>query len=160
MDREDEEEREEIGQGTSQLLICSVGQLNCAFDLVYVREVNKLTTFTPVPLADPHIEGLINLRGEVIAILNLRDKLKIPPKFHSEENIEDEEERIVIIKDAEEAIGILVDDVLEMVATRPEDFAMAPSDIDLVSDEYVKQLYKHKDKGVLPILNLRAFIDK
>jgi|GEM_PF-335380 len=97
-----------IGTLDLNVIIFQIGKQNFAFSLDNVKEIIKVPSITPVPLAKSHVAGLINLRGEVIPVLNLREKYKI------ESYIKSEDARIIIIEKNGFKLGVLVDKVLNI----------------------------------------------
>jgi purine-binding chemotaxis protein CheW len=82
-----------------------------------VQEVLTFSEYTPVPLAPAHVGGLFNLRGQVIAALDLRVRLGLPPTDLSEGAMN------VIVRDDDESVSLLVDrigDVVELDDTAAE----------------------------------------
>jgi purine-binding chemotaxis protein CheW len=82
-----------------------------------VQEVLTFSEYTPVPLAPAHVGGLFNLRGQVIAALDLRVRLGLPPTDLSDGAMN------VIVRDDDESVSLLVDrigDVVELDDTAAE----------------------------------------
>lgn len=75
-----------------------------------VGEILKKIEIAEVPNTNPYIEGVINLRGNVIPVVNLVKKLNL--KQNRDNNLED---KIIVIDDIEEQVGVLVDDVREVI---------------------------------------------
>jgi purine-binding chemotaxis protein CheW len=74
-----------------------------------VQEVLTFSEYTPVPLAPAHVGGLFNLRGQVIAALDLRVRLGLPPTDLSEGAMN------VIVRDDDESVSLLVDRIGDVV---------------------------------------------
>lgn len=89
------------------------------FDIHAVKEVNTQTTFTPIPHAPPEVCGYVNLRGNIVLVLDLRLLLGMEPAARTTES------RLVIFKAAVgESFGALVDSIGEIVtldASQTED---------------------------------------
>lgn len=81
-----------IGTLDLNVIVFQIGKQNFAFSLDNVKEIIKVPSITPVPLTKSHVAGLINLRGDVIPVLNLREKYRI------ESYIKSEDARIIIIE--------------------------------------------------------------
>ncbi|NLK63232.1 MAG: chemotaxis protein CheW [Fusobacteria bacterium] len=75
-----------------------------------VGEILKKIEIAEVPNTNPYIEGVINLRGNVIPVVNLVKKFNL--KQNRDNNLED---KIIVIDDIEEQVGVLVDDVREVI---------------------------------------------
>lgn len=95
--------------GTIQVVEFFLGNRHFAIDLFDVREVVEYTTITILPRTPPWVKGIIDLRGEITVIVDLREKLHI----HETSEIPEEDQRIIVLdeKVTGKKSGILVDDV-------------------------------------------------
>jgi len=94
-----------------------IGNYLFGIDINIVQEINTGKDFTPVPHAAGHITGVMNLRGQIVTVIDMRKVLGIENKDHSSE------ERNIIIESEGELIGLLVDkisDVLEIKSSAVE----------------------------------------
>ncbi len=96
-----------------------------AIEILHVREIIRLMEITRAPRAEPHVRGLINLRGRVIPVVDLRLKLGMSALHATEQTV------IIVVQypqgDNEVTVGVLVDEVLEVVTVGPDDFDPAPN---------------------------------
>lgn len=94
-------------------LTFAVSQERYGFQILKVQEIIKVPHITPVPKTEDHIKGVINLRGKIIPVIDLRTKFGIPPVPC------DEKTCIIVIHiargDQKILIGIIVDTVLEVI---------------------------------------------
>ncbi len=93
-----------------QLVTFTLENQEYAVDILKVQEINRLTEITKVPNPAPYIEGVINLRGKVVPVINIRKKLGF-----SEKDI-DENSRVIIIDIPGNTRGIIVDAVSEILS--------------------------------------------
>lgn len=103
-------EKKEVREETTQLVIFKLGQEEFGVDILQVREIEKLDQgITRVPKAPHFVEGVINLRGEIIPIVDLRKRfgLTLPPLGH--------DSRVIIVEVGENLVGMLVDAVVEVL---------------------------------------------
>lgn len=112
-----------------------------------VIAIEKIQAKTRVPNSADYIEGVINLRGEVIAIINLRKKLKIVPKEV------DNDTRIIIVSYGEITAGLVVDSSSEVIEINDENIDNPPSSEENQGLEYIKGIGK-SDKGIITLLDL------
>ena len=98
-------------QGTEQLQLVSftVGEELFAVDILRVQEINRMMALTKVPQSPPGVEGVINLRGRIIPVLDLRVQFGFNADEHSEHT------RIVVIEVSGHIIGFIVDSVREVM---------------------------------------------
>jgi purine-binding chemotaxis protein CheW len=89
-----------------------LGDEHFAIDLFEVREVVEYTRITHLPDTPPHIRGIIDLRGEITTIIDLKNLMHI----HTEKKTDESTSRIIVLDDriTKSKIGIMVDDVLSV----------------------------------------------
>ena len=89
--------------------------------VMQVQEVLRMTEIAPVPGAPDYVLGIINLRGNVVTVVDSRKRFGLPEKEA------DDATRIVIIEAGDQVVGILVDSVAEVVDLRANDIETAPN---------------------------------
>ena len=104
----------------AQLCTFVVGKLLCGVSVHDVQEVLRESDLTVVPLADPAIRGLLNLRGDVIVAVDLRRRLNLP------ERGPDASPAHVIIRAGDEAVSLLVDAVEDVITVSSASFEEPP----------------------------------
>ena len=90
-------------------------------NVMQVQEVLRYTEIAPVPGAPDYVLGIINLRGNVVTVIDTRSRFGLQPAEVSDNS------RIVIIEAEKQVIGILVDSVAEVVYLRSSEIDVAPS---------------------------------
>ncbi len=148
---EETEEKEVIG--ITQLITFTLADETYALEIQQVETIINLTNITRVPKAPSHIDGVINLRGEIIPVINTRRRLKLGEAEKSPHN------QIIILTFEEEKIkaGFLVDDV-KAVIHLPETSIEPPSRVsESVDIEYLKGVGKI-DKDIIILLNAHRII--
>lgn len=128
------------------------GELYCVSALV-VKEVLRYSDITPVPHAPYFVLGLINLRGNVVTVIDGRRRLSV-----KEEPVTTDS-RIVIIETDDCTVGVLVDQVREVINIDKTSIDQAPSFGDDRSSEFIQSVYHHNSE-LLILLNNDAFLDK
>ncbi|MGC1712224.1 MAG: chemotaxis protein CheW [Methyloceanibacter sp.] len=103
----------------------SLGDESYGLPVLNVREIIRLCPITPVPRMPPHVKGVINLRGTVIAVLDLRAKFQLPPKDYGERTC------IIVVQVAAPSgdstlMGAVVDAVEEVVQLGAADIEATP----------------------------------
>jgi purine-binding chemotaxis protein CheW len=101
----------EIGAGDNlcQFVTCRVGHEEFALDVLSVQEINRMVEITRVPKAPFFVEGVINLRGRIIPVLDLRRRFGLPVAERTNES------RIVVILVRQRMVGLIVDEVVEVL---------------------------------------------
>jgi purine-binding chemotaxis protein CheW len=90
-------------------------------NVMQVQEVLRYTDIAPVPGAPDYVLGIINLRGNVVTVIDTRSRFGLPPTETTDNS------RIVIIESDEQVVGILVDSVAEVVYLRSSEIDSAPN---------------------------------
>ena len=90
-------------------------------NVMQVQEVLRYTEIAPVPGAPDYVLGIINLRGNVVTVIDTRSRFGLQPAEVSDNS------RVVIIEAEKQVIGILVDSVAEVVYLRASEIDVAPS---------------------------------
>lgn len=98
----------ELGQDERQLVVFSLAGEAYGVDIERVQEIIRLQNITHVPRTPPYVNGVINLRGKIVPVVDLRRRLALPCSDLSEES------RIVVVKVEESTIGMIVDAVNEV----------------------------------------------
>ncbi len=139
-------------QSENQYVVFSLEREEYGIDILKVHEINRLKeiTITKVPRLPNFIEGIINLRGEIVPIINLRKKFGL-----SERKI-DKHTRIVIVKIDKKVIGLLVDSVSHVVTFDEVEIASPPEEIK-INCEYIKSLGKNEKRMVF-ILDIEKIL--
>jgi len=116
-----------------------------------IQEIIKVPSITRVPLTEAFVEGVINIRGNIIPVVNL--KMKISSRI-SETTAES---RIIIIYIKNRKVGFLVDNVNEVIRTTENNIHQPPEEsIDEDNNEYISGVYSLKDRlvTILDVENL------
>ena len=116
-------------------------------DVMQIREVLRSPEISPVPGAPSYVLGIINLRGNVVAIIDTRSRFGLP----SIEAIDDAS-RILILEAGDHVVGFLVDSVSEVAELRNEQIESAPDTGSGESSRFISGLYNRKD-GLLILLD-------
>ena len=121
-----------------------VGGLFFGIDVLQVQEVLRYQEMTRVPLAPPVVEGLINLRGQIVTAIDMRRRLKQPPRTEGETPMN------MVIRTEEGALSLLVDEIGDVIEVGPDTYEPTPENVDPV----VRQLLcgVHKLDGRLLLL--------
>ena len=140
---------EEIDE-TSQFIVVSLGQEQYGIDIRFVENIVRMQHITRVPKMPAYLKGVINLRGEVIPIMNLRLKMGLPDVEETKKT------RIIIIKMEQcGSIGLIVDEVKEVVTLDMEAEVEKMSFDKDERNNYVSGVGKHGD-GLISLLDLNA----
>jgi purine-binding chemotaxis protein CheW len=118
-----------------------------------VQEIVRVGGITLVPNSPSYMEGVINLRGRVLPVLNLRKRLKLPLKDVSKAS------RIVVAEVGDKVIGLLVDGVSHVVKVSPENVQEAPEEVLEVDTDYITGVGKIKNRLII-LLDLERLLKR
>ncbi len=129
-----------------------VNGLLFGIDVMQVQEIIRYQEMTPVPHASPMIEGLINLRGQIITAIDLRRRLGMPPRENGRLPMN------VVVRSDEEVVSLLVDEIGDVLEVSQSQFETTPETLEEGSRELVEGVYKLEGKLLLA-LNCSKTID-
>jgi len=127
-----------------QLVSFRLGNEEYAVDILKVQEINRMVEITTIPNAPFYVEGVINLRGKVIPVVNLRKR------FGLESKETDSQSRIMVVNIGT-TIGLIVDSVSEVMRLPLETVEPHPQVADNGSSEYVLGIGKLQDRLLILI---------
>jgi purine-binding chemotaxis protein CheW len=114
---------QDTGQaGGGQHLTFALGEQEYGIELLRVQEIKGYTAITPIPRTPPHIKGVINLRGAVVPVMDLRAKFAMEPVEYNKFTV------IVLVTIADKVLGVVVDAVKD-VLTLNEGQIQPPPDL-------------------------------
>lgn len=105
-------------------------------DVLQVQEIIRHQEMTRVPLAPNEVEGLINLRGDIVTAIDLRRRLRLPDRAS------DAEPTNVVVRDKESAVALLVDEIGDVLEVDEETFEPTPETLDTTVRELITGVYK------------------
>ena len=114
-------------------------------DIHNVENIEKLLTITRVPYTDNHIVGVVNLRGNVIPVVDLRKRFDLPAKEL------DDETRIIIVNIKELKVGMIVDSSSEVLKLEREDIDQAPSIRSNINVDFIREIGKSEGRIIMLI---------
>ncbi len=129
----------------------SLGNEDYAIPLLMVREVISVPDTTPIPKSPPHFLGIMNLRGQVISVVDLRKKLKVDSK-------KNKEEAVIIVDIGTMNIGVVVDAINKVLAFSPDEVSPIPEVESQVNTQYIQGVYK-KEASLTVLLDLAKVLD-
>ena len=112
-----------------------------------VQEIIRATDITPVPGAPSHVRGVINLRGKIIPVVDLRWRFSLP------EIAENETQRIIVVELGEKRLGILVDSVSQVIRLSSSIIEKIPEEVTTADENYITGVGK-LDGRLIIILDL------
>lgn len=130
-----------------QLVVFNLGQEEYGVDILQVKEIKRLTEITRVPNAPDHVEGVINLRGNIIPVVDLHKRFELGTVEATDES------RIVIVNVQDITVGITVDAVSEVITLDESSLAPPPPLVAGIEASFIEAIGKLKDR-LLILLNM------
>ncbi|MFU2210246.1 chemotaxis protein CheW [Desulfovibrio sp. JY] len=130
-----------------QLVTFSIGEEEFGVDILSVQEIIRMMDITKVPRAPDFVEGVINLRGKVIPIIDLRRRFGLSTRDH------DKHTRIIVIEINNMIVGFVVDSVSEVLRIPASTVEPPPPVVSGLESEYISGVGKLEDR-LLILLDL------
>lgn len=134
-----------------QYVIFSLGNEEYGVDIMKVKEISEFRESTKVPNTPYFIDGIINLRGEIIPIVNLKKR------FNLEDNGTNSDTRIIVINLNNRNVGFVVDDASQVLRINDNDIEPAPDIIAGINRQYISGVGKVEQKIII-LLDLEQIL--
>ena len=144
-------ERQAASDELLQLVSFNIGEEEFGVDILQVQEIIRMLEVTRVPNAPEYIDGVINLRGKVIPIIDLRRRFDMARKEH------DKHTRIVVVELGGQVVEFVVDAVSEVLRIPRSVTEPPPTLVGGVREEYITAVGKLEDR-LLILLDLEKIL--
>lgn len=131
------------GSQEQQLVVFQLGAELYGVEIARVHEIIRLQTVTRVPRAPAFVDGVINLRGKVIPVVDLRRRFGLPTAEHSRAS------RIVVVEIGDQVVGIVVDGVSEVLRVNTAVVEPPSPVVAGIDSEYLDGIAKLPDRLVI-----------
>jgi purine-binding chemotaxis protein CheW len=139
-------------QQLMQLIVFRIGDEEFGVPISAVQEIIKVGTITPIPDSPAFIKGLINVRGEIVAIIDVRARfflsMDAEPSRH-----------IIIARQDENLFGLLVNEVMEVLRIQESDIKSPPRLMTKIHEDYVHGVITH-DGRLIILLDIQQVISE
>lgn len=143
------------GKDSKKFVTFELGEEEFGADVMQIKEISRMKETTSVPTAPSFVEGVINLRGTITPIIDLRRRLGL------EEAEYDSETRIVIAELDDQFTGMIVDTVTDVLEIPEEDVDPTPGLVTTeVSEEYLKGVGKVGEDRLVVLLDLSRVLSR
>ncbi len=136
---------------TIELLTFKLADQEYSLDIMSVREIRGWTRTTPLPHAPSYMKGVINLRGTVLPVMDLSQRLGLKPREHTDRNV------IIVVKHEDVMTGLLVDAVSDIIALTADDL-QPPPDMQASSSPNVVSSLTLIDERMIRVLDLSSIV--
>lgn len=125
-----------IGNESVELATFYVGEALCGMDILKIQEINKLMEMTTVPQAPEYVMGILNLRGQIVTIIDLGKRLGL-----SSITIDDFS-RNIIVNSKNEHVGLLVSKIGDVITAEWDKVESPPANIGGIQGAFFKGVFK------------------
>lgn len=137
--------------GVSQIVSFRLANEEYGLDIMKVQEIILVDQITQLPQVPDYVRGLINLRGHVNPVIDLRCRFGLPVSEQTEET------RIIVVNVGSRTMGLVVDAVHEVLRIAPEQVEPPPSGLSGIDHNYIIGLVKF-DKKLLILLEIDSLL--
>jgi chemotaxis signal transduction protein len=139
---------------TTAVSLCTfrLGDLHIGIDVIVVQEVLRRQEATRVPLVPEVIHGLINLRGEIVTTIDLRERFGLPPSATPEQSMN------VVIRTPDGPVALVVDEIGDVIDADEALFELPPPTLTGTHREFVTGVFK-LDDILLLLIDVDAVLD-
>ncbi|MBU2515655.1 chemotaxis protein CheW [bacterium] len=123
-------------------------------DIELIQEVNDDLNLTNVPLSRESIAGIMNLRGQIITVIDLRKQLGLPTIGLTKRS------RVIIIKSQNEFIGLLIDRIAEVITCQKKEISKPPSNINGIQGRCFEGVFHTRNNELLAVLDLDMVLEE
>ncbi|NLV36556.1 MAG: purine-binding chemotaxis protein CheW [Clostridiaceae bacterium] len=139
---------------TKQYVVFSIDGEEFGLSIENISSIEKMLEIFKIPNAPDYIEGLANLRSKVHTVFNLRKRFNLP-------SIEfDDDTKIIIVNTSSAEIGIIVDEVHEIVKVDEDQFSPMPSSLSNLKDRFLSGTAKVDDRLIMILDSEKVLSDK
>lgn len=142
----------EVSGASGQYSTFFVADLFFGVEVVRVQEVLRFQHMTGVPLAPGVIEGLINLRGQIVTAIDMRRRLGLPPRPG------DQTPMNIVVRTGESAVSLLVDEIGDVLDVESATYEPPPENLDPAARELIRGVYKLNERLLL-VLDAERTVD-
>ena len=133
-------------QPLSDVVVFRVDDVRCGLDIQDIQEIKKIHAHTPVHRAPSWVRGLVNMRGQIITLVDVRERLGLPPQPVARQA------PAVIVPFGTELVGLLVDEVEDVMAADPHQVQPPPSNLHGVEGRFFTAVLATAD-GLIALLD-------
>ena len=138
-----QEEITNVKKGEFQLILFNLGDTLYGIPIEQVSEINRLEEITPLPKAPQFIEGVINLRGNVVPVIDLRKRFGMKQVERTNKN------KIIILFIGKRLFGIIVDSVHEVITLTEDNIEPSLPTASGLKAEFINSIGKYNDKLII-----------
>ncbi len=138
------------GEQTCQLLTFTLNEQDFGVDILRVQEIRNFTRFTPIPNMPPCIKGVMNLRGTIVPVVDLRSKFDMPAMEYSQFTV------IIVVNVGTKIMGLIVDAVSDVLDVQADAIEPTPA-LNGIDTSFITGLAKSGER-LVTVLNIEELL--
>lgn len=127
----------------TQYIVFSINQQIFGIEILKIKEVLSYRKITPLPQVEEFVRGIINLRGAIIPVFDLREKFNLPAKEYTKFHV------IIVVEISGRVMGVIVDEISDVMDILPEEFQTTGNLPSNLRREYLKGVGKKQDQMII-----------
>ena len=127
----------------TQYIVFSINQQIFGIEILKIKEVLSYRKITPLPQVEGFVRGIINLRGAIIPVFDLREKFNLPAKEYTKFHV------IIVVEISGRVMGVIVDEISDVMDILPEEFQTTENFPSNLRREYLKGVGKKQDEMII-----------
>lgn len=148
------EENEGNTKNNSMVVVLfQIGDIVCGMNIDDIQEIKMVSEITTVHHAPEYVRGVINLRGQIVTIIDVRNRFRLEVKP------DEQSHHVIIVSKGGELIGLLVDDVNDAIQVENENLQPPPANVGVIEGYYFTALYK-TDTMLVSIIDKNKVIEE
>lgn len=146
-------EANKLGTDITQYICVKIGNEQYGIDIKYVDNIVRLSKITRVPRVQTHFLGVINLRGEVVPVMSMRIRMGMEKDEFTNKS------RIIILKFGHDMVGVVVDEVKEVVNLSESDIEKVSRKVSDEKETFINGVGKY-DEQLISLFDIYAIIEE
>lgn len=134
-----------------EILMFTVDRVLYGVEIQYITEIIGIQPITIVPRVPSYIKGVINIRGKVVPVINVRNRFSIPEVPY------DDRTCIIVVELGEIVVGLIVDRVREVITVKPSEICSTPDNNQNSSNQFIRSIIESNDEIKL-LLDVRKLV--
>ncbi|MBP5401531.1 MAG: chemotaxis protein CheW [Treponema sp.] len=140
-----------------QLVTFQLGEELYGVDIMDVKEIVKIQPVRPIPNAPYYVEGIFNLRKEIIPIINLHKRFRLQKAVLDDDD--EYEGGFIILNIDNNKIGVIIDRIARVVSVSSGDVKAPPQMLSGIGTEYIQGVIRQESGGYLIMLDIRKLFN-
>ncbi|WP_010269513.1 chemotaxis protein CheW [Paenibacillus senegalensis] len=137
-----------------KVIVFALGSENYGVDVDKVKTIERMLPITRVPKTPPFVKGVINLRGVVTPVIDLRSRFGLEEREYSEQT------RIIIVAYQEMEVGLIVDSANDVMDVEGNAVKEPPEIVGGIKAKYLDGIAKIDEEKLLVLLNLKEVLNR